>query len=90
MPKPDDLLDALIDKLGEISPVWSETFPPNPSGYKKLQRLINKYGSGNVRNALQIALERRIVPQGASAMSLMVGLLNAYSKVEDVKVKDAL
>ncbi len=88
MAKPDDLTDALIDKLAEqVSVKWRHTFPPNPGGYKKLQRLITTYGYMNVRESLQFALDARIVPHDATAMPLLTGLCRRRVKVETVKTE---
>lgn len=75
MPKVDNLIDGLISKLGDVSPKWTSTFPPDPSGYKKLNKLITRYGQPAVKEALQYALEEKIVPINDSAMPVLVGLV---------------
>jgi hypothetical protein len=90
VPKPDDLTDALIDKLAAISPKWRETFPATPGGYRKLQRLINTYGSGNLRMALQFALEAKIVPHDATAFPVLQGILKRRMKIEDVETSKGM
>ena len=74
---PNDLTDALIDKLGAVSEAWTETFPPTSQGYSRLQTAINRYGYPTVRSALQYALEERITPNGPNAMPLLIGLCKA-------------
>jgi hypothetical protein len=71
---PDDLIEALIVRLGEVSPVWVQTFPPNPKGYAGIQKFINTYGYGVVRESLSFALSSRIEPNGKSAWPLLRAL----------------
>jgi hypothetical protein len=71
---PDDLIEALIVRLGEVSPVWEQTFPPNPKGYAGIQKFINTYGYSIVRESLGFALDSRIVPSGKSAWPLLRAL----------------
>lgn len=78
MPKPDDLIDALVDKLGKISPKWTATFSANPAGYKKLQKLVSTYGYPAVRSALQFALDFEVVPENKTAMPVLTGILKAH------------
>lgn len=73
-PRPDDLFDAMIDKLGQVSLVWTETFPPTPTGYAKLQKLIARYSYDALRAALEAALRARIVPKVDNAMPLLTAL----------------
>lgn len=74
MPRPDDLMEALVDKLNDVSNAWGDTFPANPTGYRRLQKLISDHGRAKVVGALQYALDNRISPQGPNAMPLMVAL----------------
>ena len=73
-----DLLDALIDKLGAISPVWSETFAASAeidvAGFKRTQLMIREYGESTVRRAFETAIDAQIVPKGRSALGLMHSL----------------
>lgn len=70
----DDQIEGLVDKLNDVSHAWGDTFPADPSGYRRLQRLIRDHGRGNVVACLQYALDAKISPQGSSAMPLLVTL----------------
>ena len=70
----DDQIEALVSKLNDVSAAWGDTFPPTPTGYRRLQKLVSDHGRGNVVAVMQYALEARISPQGRSAMPLMVAL----------------
>ena len=89
-PRPDDLFDALIDKLGEVSLVWTDTFPRDPKGYAKLQKLIARYTYEAVRRALEAALRQRIVPKTDNAMPLLTALARTKAKdMDDQRLEDA-
>ena len=75
----DDLADAQIEKLARVSLVYSDTFAAHPSidakGYANLARLWKTYGRVKVADVFDYCIERRIVPQGTSAMGLVIALL---------------
>lgn len=75
MPQGNDLLEALIDKLGEVSPVWSRTFAGSPAvdvaGWKRTQLVIREYGESKVREAFEYCLATNVIPRGRSALPLM-------------------
>lgn len=82
-PRPDDLFDAMIDKLGRVSLSWTETFPPNANGYAKLQKLIARYSYEAVRLALEAALRSRIVPKVDNAMPLLTALARTKQQEQE-------
>ncbi|HET9672153.1 MAG TPA: hypothetical protein VFQ40_04820 [Actinomycetota bacterium] len=86
--KPDDLIEALVVRCGEISPRWTECFPAIPQGYRKLQRLISRYGYGNVRDALEWVIAFQVKPD--NAMGVLTARLNFKAKVEDVPVQEGM
>lgn len=88
MPKVDARIEGLVERLGGLSPRWSEAFPLVPSGYRKLQRLIQKFGYVNVKEALQFALEIEARPD--NPLGYLLGTLSRNVKVEDVPVQEGM
>lgn len=84
----DDLIDALLSKLGEIDSAWAHTFPPIPAGYRKVERLMRTYGYGNVKEALQYAIDVQLKPD--NPMGFLVSTLNQRFKIEDVPVQEGM
>lgn len=84
----DDLIDGLVSKLGDISPRWTQAFPPIPSGYRMLNKLITRHGYVNVKETLQYLIDERVVPDNPHG--LLVALLNNREKIEDVPVQEGM
>ena len=76
-----DLTDAQLSKLEQVSLVWSETFAAHPSinkkAYANLRWAEKRYGKAKVRDVFDYCIERRIVPQGKTAIPLVVSLCKA-------------
>lgn len=80
----DDLMDALIGKLEGVSSVWGDTFAAgpeiDPKRYARLKKIENTYGYDTVRRVFEYAYEKRLSPQGSTAMPLATALCKTVGK----------
>ena len=76
-----DLTEAQLSKLDLISLVWGATFASHPSidrkGYANLRMVEKRYGKARVRDVFDFCIDKRITPQGDSAIPLVIALCKA-------------
>lgn len=82
-----DLTDAQLGKLEQVSMVWSDTFAAHPSidrkGFSNLRFVEKKYGVAKVRDVFDYCIDKRISPQGDSAIPLVIALCKAERHPND-------